>query len=447
MDVASVSSPAPDRITVPPTGARIRERRLSLAIRQTHLAAEAGISASYLNLIEHGKRPIGGRLLNRLAGALSVDPATLSDEADDVLLGDVRAAGAGQGLEGAVLDRAEDLVRRHPDWARVVAAQAEALAAQARTIEALSDRLTHDPTLAAAMHELLSTVSVVRSTASILAQTPEIDRNWLGRFHANLDADSRRLADGAEAVIRHLDRQVRRGDARLLPSEVVARFLDAGAHHFAALEVGGDAAIPALVADIPTDEARDLASGILAADAEDARRLPLDRVRAAAGPDDLLAAAGGDMALVLRRLGIVDPARGLVICDAAGALIRRKPVAGFPLPVIGAGCPLWPVYAALSQPGRPLCEPVEMPDGAPWIAHAIAVPVAAPRFDVAPTLRATMLLTRAAGPVAARPVGPGCRVCSRTACAARREPSILSLPPPSPPPPRDAGLARGDGEQ
>ncbi|MGB3553762.1 MAG: helix-turn-helix transcriptional regulator, partial [Jannaschia sp.] len=236
MDVASVSSPAPDRITVPPTGARIRERRLSLAIRQTHLAAEAGISASYLNLIEHGKRPIGGRLLNRLAGALSVDPATLSDEADDVLLGDVRAAGAGQGLEGAVLDRAEDLVRRHPDWARVVAAQAEALAAQARTIEALSDRLTHDPTLAAAMHELLSTVSVVRSTASILAQTPEIDRNWLGRFHANLDADSRRLADGAEAVIRHLDRQVRRGDARLLPSEVVARFLDAGAHHFAALE-------------------------------------------------------------------------------------------------------------------------------------------------------------------------------------------------------------------
>lgn len=35
------------------TGGRIRERRIALALRQVDLARQVGISASYLNLIEH----------------------------------------------------------------------------------------------------------------------------------------------------------------------------------------------------------------------------------------------------------------------------------------------------------------------------------------------------------------------------------------------------------
>jgi predicted transcriptional regulator len=128
---------------------------------------------------------------------------------------------------------------------------------------------------------------------------------------------------------------------------------------------------------------------------------------------------------VLRRLGVTDPARGLVICDASGALIRRKAVAGFGLPVLGAGCPLWPLYEALSQPGRALVRLLEMPDGGTWTAHAVATPLPQARFDQPAPLRATMLLTRAPTAPDSRPVGPGCRVCSRSGCAARREPSML----------------------
>ncbi len=410
-----------------PTGSRIRERRMTLGMRQAHLARAAEISPSYLNLIEHNRRAIGGGLLTRIAEALETDRATLSEDGDPALVESLRAAGAAQGMAVEYLDQAEEMARRRPEWARLIVTQAEAMAAQARTIEALSDRLTHDPTLADAMHELLSTVSVVRSTAAILAQTPDIDRNWLGRFHTNLDADSRRLAEGAEAIVSHFDREGTRGADRLLPSEAVARFLEGATAPLAQLEAEGVAAIPELVAGLDPD-ARALASDILQSDAADAARLPSPVVMAADGPDALIEAAGGDLALVLRRLGLLDPGRGLVICDAAGAILRRKAVAGFPLPVMGAGCPLWPVYGALTQPGHPIVALIETPDGAVWRAHAIASPTSQASFATPPVLRATMLLSRA-DDASARPapVGPGCRVCPREACAARREPSVLSL--------------------
>ncbi|MGL4310404.1 MAG: helix-turn-helix domain-containing protein, partial [Paracoccaceae bacterium] len=48
------------------TGTRIRERRLALARRQADVARAAGISAAYLNLIEHNRRPVGDHLVLRL---------------------------------------------------------------------------------------------------------------------------------------------------------------------------------------------------------------------------------------------------------------------------------------------------------------------------------------------------------------------------------------------
>ncbi|MEM8848846.1 MAG: short-chain fatty acyl-CoA regulator family protein [Pseudomonadota bacterium] len=409
-----------------PTGARIRERRLGAKVAQAALAREAGISPSYLNLIEHDRRPIGGALLNRIADILAVPLAALSEDSDEAVVAALRAAGAAQGLRDDVLDEAAAIVRRHPDWAAAFVAQADSLAAQARTIEALSDRLTNDPTLADALHELLSTVSVVRSTAAILAQTPDIDRNWLGRFHANLDTDSRRLAEGAEAVVSYFDREDAGDGSGLLPAEIAARFLDGPV--FDRLETDGIAAIPDLVAGLEDRVAAGLAGAALAEAARDAARLPAELVDAAETPEDLTEAAGGDLALVLRRLGRRKPGRGLVVCDAAGAILHRRVVPGFPLPVMGAGCPLWPLYEALSQPGRPLRVSLTTPDGARWRAHAVAHAEGAAGFDTPPVLRATMLLTRAdtAPAAAGRPVGPSCRVCPRTGCTARREPSILS---------------------
>ena len=59
------------------TGSRLRERRLALGMRQADLAAAAGISASYLNLIEHNRRRVAGDVLIRLAQVLGVEVGAL----------------------------------------------------------------------------------------------------------------------------------------------------------------------------------------------------------------------------------------------------------------------------------------------------------------------------------------------------------------------------------
>ena len=76
----------------PLTGSRIRSYRLERGIRQSELAAACEISASYLNLIEHNRRRIGGALLVRIARALDVDHSYLSGVAEVRLAAEIDAA-------------------------------------------------------------------------------------------------------------------------------------------------------------------------------------------------------------------------------------------------------------------------------------------------------------------------------------------------------------------
>src|SRR3546814_13817537 len=61
-----------------PIGHRIRRRRQEIGVTQGTLARRVGISPSYLNLIEHNRRTIGGALLHRIADALDLDHRALA---------------------------------------------------------------------------------------------------------------------------------------------------------------------------------------------------------------------------------------------------------------------------------------------------------------------------------------------------------------------------------
>ena len=56
------------------------------------MARAAGISAAYLNLIEHNRRPVGARLVLRLAAALDVPPAELAEGREESELAALREA-------------------------------------------------------------------------------------------------------------------------------------------------------------------------------------------------------------------------------------------------------------------------------------------------------------------------------------------------------------------
>ena len=73
-------------------GARIRQARLAAGLKQAELAARAGISAPYLNLIEHDRRKIAGKLLIDLAKLLDVEATLLRQGAEAALIAGKQSA-------------------------------------------------------------------------------------------------------------------------------------------------------------------------------------------------------------------------------------------------------------------------------------------------------------------------------------------------------------------
>ncbi len=412
-------------------------------MKQAELAREAGISASYLNLIEHNRRRIGGKLLLDIAQILEVEPSTLTEGAGAALVATLREAASDMPQSGAELDRIDEFAGRLPGWAQLLADSRLRIAQLERSVETLTDRMTHDPQLAMSLHEMLSTVTAIRSAASILAEPGEIDPEWQGRFHRNIYEDSARLAETSRGLVTYLEADDAQATETGAPQEELDSALEAAGHHVPELEGGADVGRAlARLAGRLSRSARTLIRDWLDGYAEDAAALPLavmrdalDRVKEPE-PVALAQVLGAPMDRVMRRLAampaevLAEPV-GLAICDASGVLSYRKPLPDFPMPRFGAGCPLWPLYRALNRP-MVLLDGALRPAGrgaAEFRAEALAMPVGVPRANADPLYRAHMLVRplspRVEEPDGAEEVGVTCRVCPRKACAARREPSIF----------------------
>ncbi|WP_232962628.1 helix-turn-helix transcriptional regulator [Paracoccus tegillarcae] len=410
------------------TGTRIRERRLSLSRKQADVAAAAGISAAYLNLIEHNRRPVGASLMARLADALAVPAAELESGREEARLASLREAAAALdgrlGSNAPELDQTAEFAARFPGWADALVSAAGQNQALSQRLVSLSERMTRDPYLLDTLHEALSAATALRSTAAILAEGGEgLTPEWRARFFANLDDDSQRLSRTAQALVAYLD-SFEADSAILTPQDEVEAWMAAGS---APLDQA---------TDLASDAARDLAQAHL--DRMDAERQILpdeDLTRAAAEAGDPLAMAqmlGQPLDLVMHRLALVRPSgydgAGLLICDGAGVMVLRRAAHGFGLPRQGDACALWPLFQSLANPQTALRVRVEMPDGATFDTLSYATR-AQPGGLLGPILSRAQMLIVPAGADRAEPplpIGSSCRICPRDACPARREPSILS---------------------
>lgn len=410
------------------TGTRIRERRLALSRKQADVAQAAGISPAYLNLIEHNRRPVGQALVARLAEALEVPAAELESGREEARLAALREVAAGldqrSGASLPELDQIAEFAARFPGWADALVALSGQNRALSRRLVSLSDRMTQDPYLLTTLHEVLSAVTALRSTAAILAEgdqglTPE----WRARFHANLDSDSQRLSTTAQALVAYLD-SFEAESTMLTPQDEVDAWMAAGSPP------------PDQSTDLASDAARDMAGQHLARMAAERAALPdAELARAAAEAPDPLAIAQAlerPLDLVMRRLAALCPSgyegAGLLVCDGAGVLTLRRPADGFALPRQGDACALWPLFRALANPQTAIQARVEMPGGARFDTVSFAIR-SQPGGLGGPLLSSAQMLIRPAandlpGEAVLR-VGPTCRICPRAGCPARREPSIL----------------------
>ncbi|MGO1118833.1 helix-turn-helix domain-containing protein [Rhodovibrionaceae bacterium A322] len=189
-------------MTRAPIGLRVRERRKSLGITQTDLAARLDISVSYVNLIEHNKRNIGGRLLNQIARELQVSNDWLEGATERRLLSDLQEISTSALLANLKLSPqdANDFVGQYPTWARAMVTLHRAYRDRAQAVTALSNRLANDPFLSDVVHRMLTNIAALRSTSEILESVDDLEAAQQHRFHEILLEESSRLSDVASEL-------------------------------------------------------------------------------------------------------------------------------------------------------------------------------------------------------------------------------------------------------
>jgi predicted transcriptional regulator/transcriptional regulator with XRE-family HTH domain len=438
-------------------GARLRSLREAQGMNQVDLARALGISASYLNQIEHDSRPLTVPVLLRITEAFGVDASFFAATDSARLIAELREA-----LPDVQASDLRDLAVSRPEVAR--------------SVLDLHRRAQH-------LDEQLSAVAGRRSSEVLVVGAHERVRDFF-YTHANHFAD---LDVAAERVALAIG--VRPGEVR---SALSARL--AAAHGVRVKTVSGDVAHRANAGELhhydplsrtlslslhmrPGQQAFRMATQVAllefgdlldatAAGVEEGPvrslvRIGLARYAAAAlvlpyGPFHAAAERlrydiellGDHFALgfetichrltTLQRPGARGVPFSFVRVDRAGNVSKRQSATAFHFSRSGGTCPLWSVYHAFAAPGKVLAQVAEMPDGHRylWVARTVSRgrggyggPDKTFAIGLGCEIRHAHKLTYSSGVdledrAAATPIGPGCRTCDRPLCPQRSSPPL-----------------------
>jgi len=373
-------------------GRTVRRLRTERNLSQQALANQLGISASYLNLIEHDQRAVSGALLIKLAEMFHLDLATLSGAQErrlevglreafsDPLLGvdavpdaEIAAlAGSSPSAARAVLAlyRAWRVAREDaggialPSGRRVLLPNEEAR-------DFFDDRANHLPILEEAADGIAATC------AAAPAEMNHAIAERLRRVH------------GLTVTVQPLDGVLRRFDPetrRLALAETLPR--ESRGFHMAfqlALFEARDAVDAVLREAAPSSpEAAMLIRVGLFNYVAGAVLMPYEAYLVAAQAlrhdmEALAARFGVSFEQACHRLSTLQRpgARGVpfffVRVDPAGNVSKRFSAAGFPFARYGGSCPRWVVHTAFMQPSVVQVQVAELPDGAAYLCFARTV--------------------------------------------------------------------------
>ena len=443
-------------------GTRVRQLRRERAIKQLDLAQSVKISASYLNLIEHNRRPVAGGLLVRLAEQLGVEVSYLTQDADTKMLERFHQTARRTAQAGAELDRIADFISRFPGWAALLDREIQQNEAKTQTLETLSDQFQHDPVLRDTLHIMLTNITAIRSTAEILVLHGSLEQAQRARFDANIFQESKRLARKAEELLAAFDPDIHIDpSAPAAPAPVnkeaeggvpVGRFVpelepelepdsDSGSQRLASpIEEVVESLFADLLSANPHLRAQLMAWATRYYEA--ARAFPLEALISTASthhydPFILAELSGGDVPLAFFRLAHLPddredmPRFGLLEIDNSAGVWLRKEISGFRLPNRSGACPRWPIYRALSQPGQGYIARLSPIDGLPCLSYNYAWQMRGHGVGLPPLMHA-MMLYREISPADKLDqtrnlqVGFHCAICARTDCSDRRDAYALT---------------------
>jgi predicted transcriptional regulator/DNA-binding XRE family transcriptional regulator len=445
-------------------GRAVRRLRTERGLSQQALAVSLGISASYLNLIEHDQRAVTASLLIKLGETLRVDLGALSGSQERQLQVGLQEAFADPllGGEAVPLEEIEALAASSPNASRAVLALYRAwrvaredangialpsgrriLLPNEEVRDFFDDQANHFPVLEEAAEAL----------AGQLAPGMPAEMN-----HAI--AERLRAVHGVRVTVQPLDLALRRYDPAtnsLMLSESLPR--ESRGFHMAfqlALMETRDAVETVLKAANPSSsEAAMLIRIGLLNYVAGAMIMPYAAFLSAASDlrhdmEAIAARFGVSYEQACHRLSTLQRvgARGVPFfflrVDPAGNVSKRFSAAGFPFARFGGSCPRWVVHTAFAQPGAVQIQVAELPDGAAFLCFARAVyqpvtrwgeprPVHVVAMGCALTNAAEVVYADGLDLQAARVgIGLSCRLCDRPDCGSRAFPPLehrLSLDP------------------
>ncbi|MFF2398553.1 short-chain fatty acyl-CoA regulator family protein [Streptomyces goshikiensis] len=440
--------------------AKLRRLRRERGMNQVELARALGLSTSYLNQIEHSRRPLTAPVLLRIAEVFGVDPEFFSEAAEERMATDLRTALGDEACGTSVpQDEIADVARDHPEVARALVALHQRYREASERVVALATPEDTSALLPAEPHdEVRDFFYAHHNHFAALEAEAERTAGAMGPGRVGRAADSlaARLTERHHVKVIQVAPE-RSADARRFDAGSGLLFLSPWlSEGQRAFQMATQLALlehPALLdglvegAGLASPQAEGLARIGLANYFAGALLMPYTAFQAAAEElrydiELLQARFGVGFETVCHRLSTLQRTghRGVPFsflrADRAGNISKRQSATDFHFSRLGGTCPLWTVYGAFSSPGRILTQVAEMPDGKRyfWIARTVTrggFGHHAPRADFAVALgcelRHAPRLVYAEGialhdPRATTPIGLGCRICERQDCAQRARP-------------------------
>jgi predicted transcriptional regulator/DNA-binding XRE family transcriptional regulator len=451
-------------------GARIRRIRTQRELTQTAMAADLGISPSYLNLIERNQRPLTVQLLLKLASVYKVDVNELQGGGEQ-LLPQLKEMFSDPLLAGE-LPGDQELIEISEGAPNVASALVKLYRAFRESQERLSDL---SDMLAREGHE--TRIASTRLPADEVRDTLEKRPNHFARLEEEAESFIKLLSPGDDLAgalkdwlradhgiavkvlpvdaMPNWKRRYDRHSNRLFVSERLSPSDQKREIAMEAALIRMQVAITAEIEDLKLSsaEAQRIARFEMARYAAHALMMPYERflqvaTRARYDIDVLKSRFGvsfeqaANRLTMLQRRGAAGIPFFMAEMDQAGNRFRRAGARGYPQARFGGSCPKLPVHEAFNTPGHILVEAVRMPDDVEFLVIARTLEGPQGAFHERPRRTAILLGCEIAhrndvvygaalrvgadedGRVQAIPVGPACRVCERAGCLARAEPPI-----------------------
>lgn len=450
-------------------GSRLKQLRRERDLSQAALADALGLSASYVNQIEHDVRPLTVPVLMRITDTFGVDATFFSQDDDSRLLAEIQDVVQDQELVSAAtisgfdLHELSEMVYHHPDIARTLVD----IHRRYRTVRDKLSLATDTRRIAPGQQALSMPHDEVRDFFYTRQNYFDGLDRWSEELSRELGVATFSIEDTEHALIDRLRDHHNITITQTREPGVLHEFdTDTGQLQLASFLTPGQRAfrmaaevthleatelIDGLIASEPfTSEAsRNLARRGIASYAAAAIILPYETMhheaeRAGYDVEFLTTAFGVGYETVASRLSTMQRPnlRGVpftfVRVDRAGNMSKRQSATGVHFTNSGGTCPLWAVYETFAKPGTIVRQHAQMPDGRDylWIARTVrhhhgrftdteklfSIGLGCEVRHAERTVYARGLdLSRSAN---ATPIGNGCRTCPRAQCPQRAFPAI-----------------------